>query len=141
MATLAEALEEMGYRPTVFVGGLPGDRRPEDLRATIAATTSFAQEWILHDLGDRRGQPPGAVPEMLRQALPEGSACHLAKSSRDALRLGWASVRPGDRLVVIADVVDELLEWLGEMGITPGADGECVSRPRRGLVEEATWPG
>jgi cyanophycin synthetase len=139
--TLAEALDEMGYRPTVFVGGLPGDRRPEDLRESILATASFAQEWILHDLDDRRGQAPGAVPELLRAALPDGSSCHIAKSSRDALRLGWASVRPGDRLVVIADVVDELFEWLSEMGITPGADGECVSVPRRGLVEEATWPG
>jgi cyanophycin synthetase len=141
MAVLGEALNEMGERTTVFVGGLPGDRRPEDLRECIRASASFAHEWILHDLADRRAQAPGAVPELLRSALPDGSSCHIARNARDALRLGWASVRPGDRLVVIADVVDDLLQWLSEMGIAPGTDGECASSPRRGLVEEATWPG
>src|SRR6185369_9540003 len=65
MKALAEAVEALGPRHTVMALTLPGDRRDEDLIATLNATFPFANEYVLQDQEDLRGRPPMAVPNLL----------------------------------------------------------------------------
>jgi cyanophycin synthetase len=125
MAALGEALHALGERRTFLVVGLPGDRRDEDLEATIQATCSFAHAWVLHDLADRRGRAPNAVPELLRRALPPEAAWQIAPSSREAADAAMKLARPGDRVVVIADEVDDLMAALPALGIRTGIELGC----------------
>ncbi|HEU5090134.1 MAG TPA: cyanophycin synthetase, partial [Roseiflexaceae bacterium] len=115
LAALAQAAGALGQRYTVLALGLPGDRRDDDLRATIAQTSAFADEYILYDLRDRRGRRPGEVPELLRAVLPPDRPCSLAVDQADALRRAWSRVPPGGRLVLIIDEVDEALELVDDL--------------------------
>ena len=49
----------MDRRHTTVMLGLPGDRRDEDLLATMQETRSFADEYVLFDLTHRRGASGG----------------------------------------------------------------------------------
>jgi cyanophycin synthetase len=115
MRALGEAIESLGKRRTVMVLGLPGDRRDEDLIATVQATRAFADEYVLHDLEDRRGRAENEVPKLLRAQLPKSVRTTLAANQREALRTAWQRVRPSDRLLVTADIVDDTIEALQEL--------------------------
>ncbi|HSJ59403.1 MAG TPA: cyanophycin synthetase [Anaerolineae bacterium] len=103
LQALAEAAEALGPRHTTIVFTLPGDRRDEDLVASVEALGSVAQHYVLYDSEDLRERAPGEVPALIRQALPEGISSELAVSRADAIPLGWQRVPPGGRLIVIAD--------------------------------------
>ncbi len=109
MAALASAVNALGEKRTLMAMGLPGDRRDEDLRATIAATIPFADEYVLYDLHDRRGRAVNEVPKLLQDDLPPGVACTIVADQTAAIRHIWPRVQPGDRLVLIVDEVDEAL--------------------------------
>ncbi len=125
MKALGEAVPRLGRRRTVMVIGLPGDRRDEDLRDTIRATLPFVDGYVLHDLGDRRGRAPNEVPELLRSCLPPGVPCEIVADQREGILVGLQRTRPGDRLLVIADIVEEALEWIQRSATGPAvAEGE-----------------
>jgi cyanophycin synthetase len=131
MLALGEALTALGRRRTFLVVGLPGDRRDEDLVATIEATRGFADVWLLHDLADRRGREQDAVPELLRRALGEEAVCHVLPCSRDASGRAMELATPGDRVVVIADEVDDLVAALPALGLRTGLELACSGNARR----------
>ncbi len=106
---LAEAVNALGSRRTVLVLALPGDRRDEDLCATLDATLSFASEYVLYELQNRRDREPNEVPLLLQNRLPEHVPSVIAADQRAAIMQGWQRVQPGDRLVVIVDKVEEAL--------------------------------
>ena len=126
MVALGEALNAIGRKRTFLAVGLPGDRRDEDLRATIQATRSFANAWILHDLRDVRGRQPGEVPALLCACLPANVICKVAGSSQEAAELALKLAKPGDRVVIIADEVDALLSSLPALGFRTASDVACV---------------
>jgi cyanophycin synthetase len=125
MVALGEALHALGRRRTWLVMGLPGDRRDEDLKGTVEATRSFASAWILHDLTDRRGRAPDEVPRLLCASVPDNAICKVVASSKEGVELALKHARPGDRVVVIADVVDELLSTLPALGFRTASDLAC----------------
>jgi cyanophycin synthetase len=127
MAALGEAMTALGRRRTVLVIGLPGDRRNEDLCATIAATASFVDEYVLFDHRDRRGRAKNEVPRLLRRQLPPGVPCQLASNEETALSKAWQRVRPGDRLVVIVDEVDGTLQAVDALVESVTMDAACIS--------------
>ena len=106
---LAEAVNALGPRRTVLVMGLPGDRRDEDLCATLDATLSFAAEYVLYDLDDRRGRAPTEAPRLLQSRLPAYVPSTIEPRQDTAIMQGWQRVQPGDRLVVIVDKVEEAI--------------------------------
>src|SRR5215831_13905057 len=122
LAALGEAVQALGQRRTVLVLGLPGDRRDDDLAAAVEATRSFADEYILHDLTDRRERAAYEVPRLLRRHLPAHIPCAYAPNQHAAILRAWDSIQPGERLVVIADIVEETLQTLQTL-----AEGTCAA--------------
>jgi hypothetical protein len=57
------------------------------------------------------------------QVLPT----ELAILQPRTLRIGWEKVCPGDRLVAIVDVVDDVLNHLRELGEASYEDAVCTA--------------
>jgi cyanophycin synthetase len=126
MEALGQALGALGQRRTVLVIGLPGDRRDEDLRDTMRRAGSFAHLVLLHDLEDRRGRSVDEVPNLLRTVVPQGVPTEILSNQRAAIQRAWQLAKPGERLVVIADIVDEALATLQSLGSRTGEEEHCV---------------
>jgi cyanophycin synthetase len=133
MKALAEAVGALDKRKTLLVFTLPGDRKDEDLIATLKATIPFADAYILHDSMEQRGRGPYEVPRLLEKHVPSDKSYEIAANQRDALVKAWQLVHPGDRLVVIADLVDETIDLLRDMAKSGTEEIACVSP----LTEEA----
>jgi cyanophycin synthetase len=130
LRAMGDAVHALGERKTLVVIGLPGDRRDQDLVASIKATTLFAHGYVLYDLADRRGRAEHEVPRLLQSGLPAHTPCELASNEHDAILRAWDRVRPGDRLVVILDDVDRSLQTLRMLSsLKPVAeeDGSCLA--------------
>jgi cyanophycin synthetase len=137
VTALMEAVSALDERRTVMVMGLPGDRRDEDLQATIKATIGCVDTYILHDLLiDLRGRAPMEVPHLLRQALPPGTDCHFAAHQEEAVAKAWQLVQPGHRLIVLADLVDDAVALLSSLAESVQGDLACDNPLMRDLVEE-----
>ena len=128
MAALREAVASLDKRRTVMVMGLPGDRRDEDLIATGVATLPVADHYVLHDIEDLRGRRALEVPQLLKSALNLDGRCEIVASSDEAIRRGWQRVKPGDRLLIIADEVDSALQTLQSLARAVDDYGSCIAR-------------
>ena len=124
---LGEAIAVLGQRRTVVLITLPGDRRDDDLRATMAETQAFADEYVLYETIDRRGRALGDIPRFLHEALPPDAVCDFALDQAEAIRKGWQRVEPGDRLILIADLVDEALQAVGAAPEEFEAEASCAA--------------
>jgi len=122
---LGQAVNALGPRRTVLAFTLPGDRRDDDLRATTALTQRFADAVVLYDTKNRRGRAPGAVPALLRSFLPDDLVVAEAADQHDAIVAAWGLVRPGDRLVLIADIVDDGLNQLQALAASVTGEAAC----------------
>jgi cyanophycin synthetase len=127
MTALGEAVGALDKRRTLMVLGLPGDRRDRDLVATVSATLPFVDEYVLHDLGDRRDRAKDEVPHLLRQRIPSNVPVEIADNQAHAVRLAWRRLHPGERMIVIADVVDEAIEILKSIDARAEDDASCES--------------
>jgi cyanophycin synthetase len=127
VAALAQAVEALGQRRTVLVAGLPGDRRDDDLIATIDATHDFADTYVLYDLADRRGRAPRELPTLLSEHVPPDRPCAFASNQAEAIARGWQRVTPGDRLVVIVDEVEAAIEQIHHLRAAMTQDAACIT--------------
>jgi len=109
---LGQAVATMSKRRNIMVIGLPGDRRDRELIGTFSAAIEFADAFVLHDLADRRGRKPDEVPLLLKGRLPANVPVEIAVDQKEAVRLAWKNIKPGDRLIVIADEVDDAIAAL-----------------------------
>jgi cyanophycin synthetase len=125
-------IEALGKRETILVMTLPGDRRDEDIITTVQATHGFVQTYLLHDSHDRRGRQPNAVPELMRSQLPSDAKCEILPNQDEAIQRAWQYAQPGDRVVVIADLVDNTIEKLMSLAKSGEEDAACdapMTRP------------
>jgi cyanophycin synthetase len=136
ITALGQAVQALGSCKTVMVLALPGDRPDEDLRATVKASLSFVDEYVLHDLGDRRGRAPNEVPELLASCLPKEKRVEYAADQAEAIEKCWQRVQRGDRLVVIADIVDETLDILQHLTQSVSHDSACETPLSPEFIEE-----
>jgi cyanophycin synthetase len=127
MTALGQAVDSLGRRHTTTVMGLPGDRRDEDLLETAAAAAAFSDHFILHDLADRRGRDQSEVPKLLMSRLAPHAQCEIAESSRDAILLAWQRIKPDDRLVIIADTVEDAIESVRLLSPINDEDVTCLA--------------
>jgi cyanophycin synthetase len=127
MQALGDAVAALGDRRTVVLVGLPGDRRDADLAATVQALLPRANEFVFYDQTERRGRAPMEVPNLLANVVPDGIPRGCAPSQAAGVEQAWRRVRPGDRLVLIADEVDEALDLLYELVEADTQLAPCVS--------------
>ncbi|HEX2913000.1 MAG TPA: cyanophycin synthetase [Chloroflexia bacterium] len=125
MKALMEAVEAYGKRRTVMVIGLPGDRRDQDITSTFEATLPHVDEYFLHDLGDRREREKNEVPHLMQSLIPEAVPSTIVADQQEAVMQAWKRLKPGDRLVVIADIVDDTLEVLNNLAHSVEEDAAC----------------
>jgi cyanophycin synthetase len=137
MAALSEAVASLDKRRTVMVMGLPGDRRDEDLIATALATLPIGDHYVLHDIEDLRGRPALEVPQLLQSALSLDGRCEVVADSNEAIRRGWQHVKPGERLLIIADEVDSALQTLQSLARAVDNDASCISRIGPAAIADA----
>jgi cyanophycin synthetase len=137
LEALAQAVLAIGQRRTVLVVGLPGDRRDEDLVATIAAIRPIAETFVLYDLADLRGRAPRELPTMLSQSVLADQPCVFASNQREAIERGWQRVRPGDRLLVIVDEVEAAIEQVQSLRQAIAHDAACLTPIARERVVSA----
>ncbi|MDX1995513.1 MAG: cyanophycin synthetase [bacterium] len=124
ITALMEAVDALGRRPTSMVIGLPGDRRDEDLIASIRPTIPQVDSYLLHDLLDRREREPNEVPALLKAQLPPDANCEIVSSQEEGIYRAWGRLQPGDRLIVIADLVDDTIEVLQRL--REGGRDDCA---------------
>jgi cyanophycin synthetase len=125
MLALAQAVGALGRRRTVLVFTLPGDRREDDLRRTVAATQSFADTVVIYDTANPRGRAPGEMTALMRSWLPAELVAGETVGQREGILAGWEVARPGDRLVVTVDNVDEAHAVLRALAASVAEDGAC----------------
>jgi cyanophycin synthetase len=126
MRALSQAVQAMGVKRTVMLVTLPGDRPTADLLETFAQTVPFVDEYVLYDSYDRRGRAEGEIPKLLAENAADGIPAHIVTEWKEAIRYAATRVSPGDRLVVIADVVDDFLEQLPQLSSQIGSDAACL---------------
>src|SRR5207245_903655 len=115
---LGGALEALGPRRTTMVLSLPGDRRDADLAATMRASLPFVSRYVLHDQVDLRERRAGEVPRLLAGCVSDGREVIIARDDREAILEGLRRTAPGERLVVIVDVVESALAVVHDLSIS-----------------------
>jgi cyanophycin synthetase len=142
LKALGEALEVLGKRRTIMAIGLPGDRRDYDLIAAIEATIPFVNEYVLYDFEGLWGRATGEIPRLLHSRLPVHAPCEYAPDRREAILRAWKRARPGDRLIIIPDNVDEAVQTLPTLTHIPSVadNASCLTPMMSGPVELRTSP-
>jgi cyanophycin synthetase len=123
---LAQAVGALEPRRTVLVLALPGDRRDEDLRASVEATKSFAHAYVLYESINQRGRAEGETPQLLQSFLDPATPCAHASDVLEAARVGWQHVQPGDRLIVIVASGEHAEQVLHIFAQSSDKDIACV---------------
>jgi cyanophycin synthetase len=127
LEALGEAVNALSQRHTIMSLTLPGDRRDEDLIASTRATLSYVDSYIVYDSEDLRGREPDEVPQIMCAQLPPDVPCEVVKGQHDGILKAWRQARPGDRLIVICDEVDESLEILHSLAQSVAEDLACTN--------------
>ncbi|HEY0606414.1 MAG TPA: cyanophycin synthetase [Herpetosiphonaceae bacterium] len=122
---LGSAVQGLGQRRTVLAIALPGDRRDEDIVASVDATIPFTDAYVLYELNNLRGRAENEVRSLMHSRIPQGASCEQATDQQDALLKAWHSCRPGDRLVFIIDEVDEVLPLVNSLVESVTIDAAC----------------
>jgi cyanophycin synthetase len=92
---------------------------------------------VLHDLKeDMRGRAPGETPALIRAALPTDAHVEIVSDQHAGLLRAWELAQPGDRLIVVIDLVDEAVAMLHALEQSVAHDSECENPMMRALVEE-----
>ncbi|HEX6289627.1 MAG TPA: cyanophycin synthetase [Herpetosiphonaceae bacterium] len=122
---LGAAVTALGQRKTVLALALPGDRRDEDILASVEATLPFTDHYVLYELRDRRGRAEREVLELMHSHLPADAVCTIAADQQEALLVAWQQLQPGDRLVFIIDEVETALPLIQSLAESVAADAAC----------------
>jgi cyanophycin synthetase len=131
LEAMGEAMAALEPRHTLLMITLPGDRRDDDLLATMEATRSFCHEYIIYDTAELRGRAVGTIPPLLGSQLPDYVPRLYAANQEEALALAWQRVRPGDRLILIADIVEDAIQLIERLSAALQEGTDCQTVPLR----------
>jgi cyanophycin synthetase len=126
LAALGQAIRALEPRYTSMALTLPGDRRDSDLRESVLATLPYVDEYVLYEPEDRRGRLEGEICERMRRDLPPDKPYQMVDGQFEAMRRGLQRLKPGDRLVVIVEHVDEALAYVQSLAAAAGGDQDCT---------------
>lgn len=124
LAALGQGVAALGARQTHMLLGLPGDRRDKDLLQSMTETRKYVDSYVFYD-PDRRDRAVGEVPRLLQSSLPPDVPSEIAISKEDAFQKAWARCQPGDRLIVIVDVGDDVPSMLQMLAGSAADDPRC----------------
>lgn len=129
LEAIGAAVNALEPRRTVLMITLPGDRRDEDLFATMDTTLQFADAYVIYDTVERRGREKGVIPQLLGTRVPTGLPWVSAANQREGLALAWQQVQPGDRLVIIADIVEDAIGHLQTLAASVAEEDAACGLP------------
>jgi len=127
LKALGQAVQALPPRRTVMALTLPGDRRNEDLLASVMETTAYADDYVLFDAEDRRGREVNEVPQYLCDNLPAGKSSEFAHGEHEAVIQAWRRVRRGERLIMICDEPEKSLATLQSLAESKDDDHGCIN--------------
>jgi hypothetical protein len=64
---------------------------------------------------------------LMCQQLPPDVVCSTSVGQHEGIHMAWGQVKPGDRLIIICDEVDESLEILHSLAKSIDEDRACVN--------------
>jgi cyanophycin synthetase len=115
LAAVLEALDGFANQRRLAVYTTAGDRRDQDIIRQGQLLADSFDSVIVYEDHYRRGRVPGEIIRLFRQGLAAGhrvTDVGEAASWASAVELALRLVRPGDLLLVQADVVDEAVAYL-----------------------------
>lgn len=128
LEALGEAVMALPTRHTVISFTLPGDRRDEDMIASINATVPYVDAYVVYDSEDRRGRAENEVAELICRHIPADLPCEIVIGQRSGILRAWQLVKPGDRLLIICDEVTDALAIFNDLAAhSMQNDGACHS--------------
>jgi cyanophycin synthetase len=127
LESLGEAVNALSPRHTIMSLTLPGDRRDEDIIASTRATLSYVDAYIVYDSENLRGRKPDEVPQLICAQLPPDLPCDVVTGQHEGILKAWRQAKPGDRLIVICDEVDEALEIVHSLVKSVTDDLACTN--------------
>jgi cyanophycin synthetase len=133
MAAFGDAVNTLGKKRTYLMLSLPGDRRDEGLQKTVNATLRFATDWVFYDGKYRRGRQVMEMPNLLKSKLPPHARATTVTGFQEGLDWVWSRIRPDERLVIIAETVDEALNAVRALE-RHGDEAACESPIQEDLV-------
>ena len=105
MAELADRLDPVGRRTIVF--SVPGDRRDEDIRESVAACLPQFTHFVCKADSNRRGRGDDEIPQLVRDYLLELSVddanITVIPEEEAAVDHALSNAEEGDLLVITAD--------------------------------------
>lgn len=136
LAALGEVVEGLrqGYRRTIGMISIPGDRRDVDIRAMGRISAPLFDEIVVRERPDNRGRPDGEVTELIAEgALAAGfpeEHLHRIFEEQDAIEFCLRMAQPGDLVVLTPTEVDEA--WAQVKAHQPGAHGARANNGHAG---------
>lgn len=129
MADLAQRLDVDGRRIVVVAG--PGDRRDEDLVAIAGAVAGRFDHYICRRDDNLRGRDGDEVPNIIARALRDAGvdagAISVIPDEQEAIDAALRMGRPGDLLMVFADVLAR--SWKQIIKFKPEGTAAAPARP------------
>jgi cyanophycin synthetase len=143
LEALIEAVELFPSHRRVSVYSAAGDRRDSDMIRQGELLGDTFDQVILYEDHYLRGRAPGEIINLFKQGLAEGSRVseiHTVLGSVKAVEMALNMARPGDVMLVQADVIDETINFIRHYleVHTPGAEISVVEA-LQGLQEAAVY--
>jgi len=115
LAALIEAIEQFPHDRRTIVYSAAGDRRDCDMIRQGELLGEAFDRVLLYEDHYLRGRQQGDIMRLLREGLDAGSrACEVQnfQGNIKAIECALREARPGDLVVLQADVIDETMEFL-----------------------------
>jgi cyanophycin synthetase len=115
LACLLETLEQLPHRRRLAVYSTAGDRRDCDLVRQGELLGNAFDRVLLYEDHYTRGRPPGEIIALFRKGAEAGRRAKEIQEVRGALKAietALRQARPGDLLLVQADVIEETVEYM-----------------------------
>jgi cyanophycin synthetase len=129
LACLIEAMNEFPHRRRLAVYSTAGDRRDCDLVRMGALLGDAFDHVILYEDHYLRGRKEGEIIALFRKGLAGGRRVSTVEEVRGAVKameVGLAAARPGDLLLVQADVIDETIDFFQRQLASGAAHGREI---------------
>jgi cyanophycin synthetase len=115
LSALVEALEPLPHSRRLAVYTVAGDRRDEDMIAQGRILAGHFDEVFLYEDHYMRGRADGEIIALLKRGIGRGGRARTIVELRGSLCAVEAALRasrPGDLVMIQADLIDETIDYL-----------------------------
>ncbi len=130
MRALATFIKVSKKGRAIAVFGLPGDRRDQDLQATVRAAATGFDVFFIREDRNLRGRQRGEVPALLRKTLLDGGLSEdeviAMPNQREAVEAAFKMAQRDDIIIYIADKVDDAAVIVEELRAKYIAEAEAA---------------